>query len=160
MRNSVLALALVSLPLIIVVVAFLLPTIPYVVLSAIIIILALIFGSFSKWDISGFAEKTADILKAEAALVVFGISLGGLVLSNFKDIANVNLIIGILLSSSGFFVFSMIFGVLQMLIKAETTFKKWVGWAMMVSLLYGLFAILLGWSFVIKPIIDSFLKGS
>lgn len=158
MKEKILILLLILLPFLIIVVAFLLPVVPYVLFSILVIFLALIFGSVHKWDDSMFAEKIVDILKMEAAITVFGISLGSLVLGTLSQVINIQLITGILLMSSGFFVFSMIFGVLHLLMKGESSFRRYVGWSMIISLLYGLFFLLLGWSFVLKPIIDTLLN--
>lgn len=158
MKNILVALIVAGLPLIVVIFAFYVPMIPPLTFFVGILFLALIFGSVQKWDVSAFTDKTADILKAEAAMVVFGISLGSLVLTNLKDIIDVNRVIGVLLLSSGFFTFSMIFGVLHLLMRPGGMFKKWAGWAMLIALFYGLFLLLLGWSYMIKPIFETLLK--
>lgn len=155
MKRVIGILLLAALPFVVLLIAYFLPVIPYVLFSISIIVVALAFGSVNEWDDSGIASHMVDILKAEAAIVVFGISLGGLVLNNFSQVVNTYLVTSILLLGSGFFVFSMIFGVLNVLIKEESSLKRWAGWAMIITLFYGLFSLLLGWSFVLKPILHS-----
>jgi hypothetical protein len=150
---------LIAIPLITVLIAYYLPVIPYVVFSVGILIVILIFGTYGEWDDTVIAKSVVDILKAEAAIVAFGIGLTALVLNTLPKSSNTSLGASILLLGSGFFVFSMIFGALNLFIAERSRLKKWAGWAMIFTLLYGLFGLLLGWSYILKPILDSLFSA-
>lgn len=109
-------------------------------------------------DVSQFDSILHEILKVEAALIVFGISLGGLVLEHFSESeVNVQQVVSILLLSSGLFAFSMIGGIVAIVTKPSKNLRKIAGWFMVIYLLCGLILILIGWSLIIGPALRNVL---
>jgi len=154
MRKMSILLALI-LPPIIILMALLFPVIPYVIFFIVFMVLLLIIGSIYKWDDAMLKTHMHEILKIEATFVVFGISLGGLLLQYLAEIVDVNQIVSFLLLSSGFLAFSLILGLFYLVTKEDSELKKWAGWSAIISFLYGLFCVLLGWSLAIKPLLEA-----